>query len=171
MRTTLTTIVLSLALTSISMEQSDKKISTEIIIEASQEQVWEVITDNTNWGNWNPFMISSEGKIALGEKLDNTLQMTDKTMEFKPKIIEYTEGVSFTWLGKFIMPGIADGKHSFEIVDLGNGSVKFLQYEKFSGVLSGMLMKKYGAETIENFNKMNRALKDYVESNSLAAKK
>ncbi len=151
------------------MGQSRKTISTDIIIEASSQEVWNVISDNSNWKNWNPFMINSSGTIAKGKKLQNTLQMTDKTMEFKPRILEYTEGKSFTWMGRFIMPGIVDGKHSFEVIPLEHGKVKFIQYEKFSGILSGTMVKKYGTETKENFTKMNVALKIYVESKKATA--
>ena len=146
-----------------------KTIATEIIIEASSQEVWNVISDNSNWKNWNPFMINSSGTIAKGKKLQNTLQMTDKTMGFKPRILEYTEGKSFTWIGRIIMPGIVDGKHSFEVIPLENGKVKFIQYEKFSGILSGIMVKKYGTETKENFIKMNVALKIYVESKRATA--
>jgi len=62
------------------------------------------------------------------------------------------------------LPGIVDGKHSFEVVALENGKTKFIQNECFSGILSGIMMKKFGAETTDNFKKMNAALKIYVES-------
>jgi hypothetical protein len=60
--------------------------------------------------------------------------------------------------------GIFDGHHSFELEEVGNGQVKLIHSEKFSGILSGFLLKKIGADTRNNFVKFNEALKNRVES-------
>jgi hypothetical protein len=161
---TISVLILLIVIKLNMMANSGKTLSTEVIIEASAEQVWIEITEIANWEKWNPFIIKSVGTIAKGEKLQNTHVMGDKTVVFKPRVIEFEEGKSYSWIGRLIMPGIVDGKHSFEVVPMGDGKVKLLHYEKFSGILSGMMVKKYGDETLEYFKQMNAALKVWVES-------
>ena len=51
-----------------------KNISTEILINASKEKVWTILTDFDNYKSWNPFMINSSGQAIVGTKLVNTMK-------------------------------------------------------------------------------------------------
>lgn len=142
----------------------NKEIKTEIIINASREKIWEVLTDFEQYPKWNPFVVRIEGKPIKGTRLKNTLQNGDKQFQFKPIVTTAVPGKSFAWLGSVLVKGIFDGHHSFELEDVGNGQVKLIHSEKFSGILSGFLLKKIGADTRNNFVKFNEALKNRVES-------
>ena len=142
-----------------------KQIRTEIIINASKEKVWEILTDFGSYKNWNPFIISSSGKAQEGSKLINTMKLDDKTQTFHPKILKVEENKYFDWLGHLFFKGIFDGHHYFEIEELENSQVKLIQGENFSGILSGMIMKSIGEKTISNFVIMNKALKELAEKN------
>ena len=68
----------------------------------------------------------------------------------------------FEWLGSGLM-GMFKGRHYFILEDLGNGQTKLIHGEKFSGLLSGLILKMIGDDTLKNFQKMNKALKEVVE--------
>lgn len=141
------------------------KIKTEIIINATKEKVWEILTDFEGYQNWNPFIIRSEGKAIIGTKLKNTMLNGKGTMTFKPVILTVKPLIYFDWLGSLGFKGIFDGHHYFEIEELQAGQVKFTQGENFSGILSKPILKKIGEQTRENFLKMNQALKQRAEHN------
>ena len=46
-----------------------KTISATIDLDATPEQVWTVLTDTTEYSNWNPFITSFEGPLEVGGKL------------------------------------------------------------------------------------------------------
>lgn len=142
----------------------NKEIKTEIIINASREKIWEVLTDFEQYPQWNPFIIRIEGKPIKGTRLKNTLQNGNKQFQFKPVVTTAEPGKSFAWLGSVLVKGIFDGHHSFVLEDVGKGQVKLIHSEKFRGILSGFLLKKIGAGTKQNFVKFNEALKGRVES-------
>jgi len=142
-----------------------KQIRTEIIIGASKEKVWDILTNFENYKTWNPFIISSSGKAIEGSKLKNTMKLGEKTQTFSPQIIRVDKHKYFDWLGHLFFKGIFDGHHYFEIEELENNQVKLIQGEHFSGILSGILMKSIGEKTMANFVKMNGALKTKAESN------
>ncbi|NJO90032.1 MAG: SRPBCC domain-containing protein [Chloroflexia bacterium] len=142
-----------------------KQIKTEIIINASKEKVWTILTDFENYKNWNPFIVNSGGKAVVGSKLTNTMKLDEKTQTFRPKVLKVDENKYFDWLGHLFFKGLFDGHHYFKIEELADNQVKLVQGENFSGILSGMILKSIGEKTMANFVKMNNALKELAEAN------
>ena len=140
-----------------------KHIRTEIIINASSDTVWTLLTDFKRYPSWNPFIIAVEGEAVKGTRLKNTLHNNGKDYVFKPIVIESIRPKRFSWLGSLFVRGIFDGHHYFEIEELGPNQVKLLHGEKFSGLLSNYIYKKIGNETRGNFVRMNQALKTLAE--------
>ncbi|SMD46145.1 hypothetical protein SAMN00777080_4825 [Aquiflexum balticum DSM 16537] len=139
------------------------KIRTEIIINASKEKVWDILTDFGNYSSWNPFIIQSKGQAVVGNKLTNTMKNGDKDMTFKPTILKVESYRYFDWLGSLWFKGLFDGHHYFEIEEINPNQVKLNHGENFSGILSKMILNKIGDQTRENFVKMNMALKEKAE--------
>jgi hypothetical protein len=140
-----------------------KSIVTEIIINAPKERVWQVLTNFKAYGTWNPFIKSIEGELRVGARLTNTMWNAGKAFVFKPLVLTVRPNAYFDWLGSLWFKGIFDGHHYFEIEQLSAGQVKLTQGENFSGLLSGPILKKIGADTRNNFIKMNNALKLLAE--------
>lgn len=42
------------------------QIRTEIVIQASKEKVWSILTNLGAYPEWNPFIVSSKGSIEKG---------------------------------------------------------------------------------------------------------
>ncbi|MFY0686777.1 MAG: SRPBCC domain-containing protein [Cyclobacteriaceae bacterium] len=142
----------------------EKQIYTEIEIDATPEQVWDVLIDLQHWQDWNPFIVSSEGKAEEGRKIKNTMVNGDKRMVFKPKVLTVDKYKEFKWQGHLLIPGLFDGMHKFEIQQTAGGKVRVVQSEQFKGILTGMVLKRIGDETISGFKAMNAALKERVEA-------
>jgi hypothetical protein len=143
-----------------------KRITTEIIINATPERIWHVLTNFTEYPQWNPFIVSVEGNAVVGARLRNTMKNNGKTFVFKPTVLGSEPGRHFAWLGSLFVTGIFDGYHFFNIESVAPGQTKLTQGEEFSGILSTFILGKIGTETLENFIRMNQALKKRAESNS-----
>jgi hypothetical protein len=139
------------------------EIHTEIIIQSDKQTVWNILTDTANYKDWNPFIVSMTGKIAVGEKLINVMKNGKGTITFKPTVKTVIEHQYFDWLGHLWMPGIFDGNHYFKIEYAGEGFVKLSHGERFKGILAGIIFKKIGEETKEKFILMNQAIKQLAE--------
>lgn len=139
-----------------------KSIQTEIIINAPKEKVWQVLTNFEDYPNWSTFMISVEGELKEGSRLKNKMVVNGKTSTFKPKIQKVIPNEYFEWLGKAPL-GIFNGRHYFKLETVGDNQTKLIHGEKFSGWLRGIIMKKIGDATRENFIKMNKDLKRLAE--------
>ncbi len=141
-----------------------KEIKTEILINAAPEKIWAVLTDFDNYPNWNPFIKSITGDIAVGNRITARLEPPEaKGMTFKPKILTYEINKEFRWLGHLLFPGLFDGEHKFELIDNGNGTATFRQSEKFKGILVPLFKKMLDINTTNGFNLMNKRLKELAE--------
>ncbi len=49
------------------------ELRTEVEIAAPTEAVWETLTDLAAYPDWNPFIVSAEGRATVGERLTNRL--------------------------------------------------------------------------------------------------
>lgn len=141
-----------------------KNLQTEIIINASVEKVWSILTNFEKFPEWNPFILSIEGKQELGAQLKVVLNNGKGTSVFKPKVVTLEKNKTFEWLGSLPIPGLFNGQHRFAIERISDNQVKFIQSEQFSGLLAGIIMKQIGETTREGFISMNKALKERAES-------
>ncbi len=137
-----------------------KEIRTEIIISASKEKIWAVLTDFENYQKWNPWVLSLNGNVKVG----NTIKVCLKGgMTFKPKILTYEKNNELSWLGHFLFKGLFDGAHKFELIDNNNGTTTFRHSEIFKGILVPIFKKQLDIDTKNGFHEMNKKLKEIAE--------
>ena len=140
-----------------------KKIETEIIISASPEKVWSVLTDFKKHQDWNPFIKSIKGEKLVGKNITVSIKPPDsKGMTFKPVIIKFVPNQEFRWKGKLGIKGIFDGEHYFVLEKGSDTQTRFIQGEEFSGVLVWIMGNALN-KTQEGFNLMNEAIKKECE--------
>jgi len=140
------------------------EIRTEIIIDAPVNEVWSKLTDFARYPQWNPFIREISGELRRGAQLRVNLGPPGKrTMKFKPIVQAVTPGKTFRWLGHLLFSGLFDGEHIFELEAAGDNTSRFIQREKFSGLLAGLFRKHLTVDIESGFMAMNEALKKEVE--------
>ena len=125
-----------------------KELHTEIEINAPAEKVWQVLTDFAAYPDWNPFVRRGEGEIRVSARLHIYIQPSGgKGMSFRPTVLVADPNREFRWLGHLWLPGLFDGEHSFLIEPLGEGRVRFVQRERFGGLLLPLLSSVLDRDT------------------------
>lgn len=141
-----------------------RKVSSELRMEASPAQVWEVLSDFGSYPRWNPFITRIQGELRVGERLTTAMRLPGgREMVFHPRVLAATKERELRWLGKLFVGGVFDGEHHFWIDPLGDDAVVFHQDESFRGVLvpfTASLLER----TARGFGLMNRALEAEVEA-------
>ena len=138
------------------------ELKTEVIFDASKERVWEVLTDGEKFSEWNPFIISIKGEMKKDSQVTNVMVNKGKEHTFTPIITIFEEYESLEWLGSGLW-GMFKGNHYFKLTEATAGKTKMLHGEKFSGLLSGLIIQMIGQDTRANFVLMNDAMKKRVE--------
>ena len=141
-----------------------KELETSIDISAPTEAVWSVLSDFDAYPEWNPWMIIT-GRPTPGARLHVAPGPEAGRMPtFRPQLITVDPPNELRWLGNLWIPGLFDGEHRFTIEDLGDGTSRFTQAERFSGILARPILRMVRHQTETGFNAMNAALKERVES-------
>jgi len=140
-----------------------REIRTEIEIAAPAERVWQVLTDFAAFPQWNPFIPRLSGEARRGAALSVHLQPPGgRGITLRPTVLAAEPNRELRWLGRLALPGLFDGEHRFAIEPLGANRVRFVQEERFTGVLVP-LFRGILAATRRGFGEMNGALKARAE--------
>lgn len=141
-----------------------KQIKTQIMISATPDKVWSVLTDFENHPKWNPFIKSITGEVKVGNQITVSIAPPNgKGMTFKPRVLVFDQNKEFRWIGKLIFKGLFDGEHKFELIDNRNGTTTFKHSENFKGLLVGLFKDQLENNTKKGFELLNESLKKRVE--------
>lgn len=135
------------------------KIQKNILINATPDKIWSVLTDFGNFKSWNPFIKKAEGLFKVGEQIKIEVQGT----KFKPTVLKFDHNKELRWLGKLGVSGLFDGEHYFLLEEQSDGRTKFIHGENFKGILVPLFKKKLLTEVSKGFEEMNQALKTEAE--------
>ncbi len=146
-------------------ESAMYEVRTDIEIEATPERVWSILLDFPSHPNWNPFIRSIEGVAKVGDRLTVFIQpQGSKGMTFHPAVLTVIPNAELRWRGRLFLRGIFDGEHYFQINRIAPRHIRFVQGEKFSGVLVPFAKSSLEGGTKAGFVAMNQALKSRAES-------
>lgn len=139
-----------------------KYVKTELKIAATPEKIWSVLTNFEQFENWNPFIIKAKGNAIIHQQIEITIQLPNQGISnFKPTIVTCKPNQKLEWLGRLFLPGIFDGKHSFEIVKNQDGTSTFKHQETFTGILVWIL----NLNNVKlGFELMNQKIKELAEA-------
>jgi len=139
-------------------------INAQIIINATPDKVWAVLTDFENYPNWNPFINSITGDPRIGKQITVRIAPPEgKVMTFRPTVLAFERNKELRWIGRLLFKGLFDGEHKFELIDNGNGTTTFNHSETFTGILVSLFKKQLENSTKKGFELMNQSLKEMVE--------
>jgi hypothetical protein len=139
-----------------------KEVETDIEIQASPELVWQILTDFTNWSEWNPFLYRAAGQVGLDEQVTIYFQGPGKKeTSMRCTIFRLEPEREWIWKGHVLAPFLFRIEHSFTIEPMEADRVRFIQRETFNGLLAPFVVKE--AETTKGYQKMDQALKARAE--------
>ncbi|MFB3922126.1 MAG: SRPBCC family protein [Terriglobia bacterium] len=140
------------------------EIRTEIQIQASAQRVWEVLTDFPSYSLWNSVLHPIQGEVRPGGQLRVRVRpLTRPGIRFRAMLLCVEPARELRWVAKFIHHRVFSGEHSFTIEPIGNGAVRFVQREVYTGLLVPLIMLVLASRNRRAFEEMNRALKARAE--------
>jgi hypothetical protein len=148
------------------------ELRAEIQIDAEPGRVWAVLMDFDAYREWNPFITSIQGERTVGARLRARLQPPGgRGITMKPSVTVNEPDAAFGWLGR--LGGIShlfDGAHRFELQPIDGGSrTRFVQSERFRGILLPLVRRSILPATLAGFEAMNRALAERAVATEVSA--
>jgi hypothetical protein len=141
-----------------------RTLEAHIDIDAPVDRVWAVLRDTAAYAEWNPFIRTIEGALQPGSRLTVRIEPPGGSgVTFKPTVQAVEPHQLVRWLGRLLLPGIFDGEHSLRLEAINSDHTRFIQSERFGGLLVPLLGGLL-ARTHRGFEEMNQALKARVEA-------
>ena len=140
-----------------------KVLCTEIEIRATPDKVWQVLTNLDKYPEWNPFIHRATGKATVGEKVDITFTSGSKEMTLHCTVIKVEPNKELCWKYHVALPVLFSGEHSFIIEQVESSKIRFIDREKFSGLLVQTQAKDIDTNSKQGFEAMDKALKARAE--------
>ena len=108
------------------------EVDVRINIKASQERIWNLLTNAGDYPKWNSTILSAQGRIALHEeiKVKTTL---DATRTYKLRVVEFSPPSRMVWTD-----GTAPflrGVRTFTLTQRLDGSTDFRRVDVYAGLL------------------------------------
>jgi hypothetical protein len=139
-------------------------IETTTDIRAPAARIWSILTDFPAYPAWNPFITAAEGELRPGARLKVTIAPPGhQPMTFRPVVLVAEREWELRWRGRLLMPRLFDGEHAFGL-EQRSETCRFLQAERFSGVLLPFLGEGLFEAIRRGFESMNAALKLRAET-------
>lgn len=132
--------------------------TTGIDVDATRDEVWEVLTDFDSYGEWSNFT-SVDGTAQVGARL----RMRMQGFRFTSTVATASPGHELRWVAKIISNGVFLGQHSFVLSDGDNGTTHVTNTEEFSGALTRPFKRVFArSHRTGGYMEFNRALKQRV---------
>ena len=127
-----------------------------------------MLADRAAYPRWNPFIVSSTGRLEAGATLTNRMHDATGDTTFTPTVLVIEPGRELRWIGRVGPGGIFDGEHTFTIRQIRPGLVLFTQHEDFTGVAVPLYQHWLHTDTLPMFRAMDAALAHEIGSHGRA---
>ena len=136
-----------------------KSVHHEIVIEASRDKVWSVLTDMKEYDQWNPVMLLVDGEVDEGQKV--TYQFTqdaENVSKINAKVLIRKEPELLNQKGG--IPLVLTFNHRYSLLEEGK-QTRVIIHEDYTGI--GVNFWNPEAVGLA-YGRLNEALKNRVES-------
>ncbi len=109
-----------------------KSVDAQLTIPASPEEIWSILMDGENYGEWNPVLVKVEGEFREGARL--TYQMmteSGEAAEVEARVVKLDPGRELNQAGGYW--GILTFDHHW-ILEPVEGGTRVTQHEDYTGI-------------------------------------
>uniref|UniRef100_B8HZN9 SRPBCC domain-containing protein n=1 Tax=Cyanothece sp. (strain PCC 7425 / ATCC 29141) TaxID=395961 RepID=B8HZN9_CYAP4 len=136
--------------------------STEILIDAPQQLVWERITDFERYSEWNPFMLEAHAQFKVG----STIRFLEDLKQFgqhwlTAKFLAIAPPNEFIWQGHVGAPFLFSVRHTFCLETVSDTVTRFIQkHENFGVLVPYLALRGVYLVSYQGYLAYNQALKE-----------
>ncbi len=144
------------------INNEEATVSTSITINATPQQVWEVLTDFDSYSSWSSTFQGLEGDISNGGQVTALFPDGMGNIIPFPHELIYEEGIRFGWSDPILtLPGILD--NHFYTVEACGSETQFIQTDEFIGNDPNLAALDLANLLVDGYQMFNSDLKAEVE--------
>jgi len=141
-----------------------KEIKTEIIINASKEKIWTLLSDLESYQRWNNIITSVKSSLQVGRGFRFKINIFGQAVPMVAKIHRSDQNQYLGWGNDYESWAkiILAAHHYFEIIEVSETQCKFVHGEQFYGVVPFVLWPIIN-KMEKSYDQFNDSLKSEVE--------
>lgn len=139
------------------------KIVFERIIAASPETVWSVITDFSQYGEWNPFVTACEAELVPGSDIDMQVCLGGRTRRQVEVVSEVEEGRRFVYRMKPV-PLLLRSRRAHELLAEAPNQTRYRSTFTLEGWAAPLVSALLGRQLRMGFEGMSDGVKRRAEA-------
>lgn len=136
----------------------------QVIIKASPENVFQVLTDFASYKNWNPWIIEANGVAELGEEVGVATKMYGLPASFNHKVIALEPFKHFAWCDLGFFTHFAYGERHRFLQALPDGGCEYRVELRITGFANKLTALLFGPFMRQGLYQEALALRQYCEA-------
>ena len=141
------------------------EVETEVMIEASTQRVWEILTDAQRYPQWNPYIRELHGELVPDAGLRFRFSFLGGiTLPARARVMVVRVDRELRWAGHFLRDELFRAEHYHFLEPMSESRVRLRHGERFSGTLAAVLSPFLRAWAPGRYRAANLALKQRAES-------
>lgn len=134
-----------------------KSVHTELVIDASPQEIWDVLMDEEGYTTWNQVLVPISGTIEPGNSLTyNLIDPAGEILELQFKVVALNPLKLLNQKGG--IPGIFTFDHRYILEPIGT-KTKLIIHEDFRGIAAPFLDVGWVEEA---YTELTRSLRGHV---------
>ncbi len=140
-----------------------RTLDAEIVIDAPQHLIWNILVDLDCYAEWNPFTYGYSGAFVVGGHFKLNVRMTDKFKLRSPEIVHLIEPPDrLAWCGDYPRWLVAATRYQV-LTPLSPTQTHYQTWETFRGLLGVIVVLTLGKNIERGFQDAAVALKARAE--------
>ena len=119
-------------------------IEKTLDIKAPPEVVWEVLTDFSRYGEWNPFVVEARSSLKPGEAMDMKVKLLGPAQRQVEWMVETVSGKRFEYQMKPFPLGGLRSRRSHDLEPAAGGT-RYRSYFRLEGWMMPLVRALFGA--------------------------
>jgi uncharacterized protein YndB with AHSA1/START domain len=139
-------------------------IDRTLDIDAPKALVWEVLTDFSRYGEWNPFVPEAKCDFRAGGAIEMQVKLRDKPQFQREWINSVTPGETFSYSMKAVPLGTLRSLRVQKLEALDANRTRYTSHFEIAGWLQPVVTAVFGESMRAGFEGMALGLKRQAES-------
>jgi len=140
---------------------------SEILIDATDEQVWDVLIDLPRYGEWNPFTVAVRSALEIGADVDMDVRLNGRVRHQRESLRAFQPPRCLVWGMQLGPRWLLRAERRQTLVVEAETRTRYVTEDRIEGWLAPLVEVLFGRSLTEGFAAMAEALKERVESGGL----
>jgi hypothetical protein len=141
----------------------EDSVRAEIDIDAPMPLVREILGDLSRYGDWNPFTPQVESTLRIGDPITLHVRLRSERLAHRVEFVTAIEPDRLCWEMKMGAAFLLHAERCQTLFERDNGTVRYVSEDRFSGLLTPLVMLLFGDAMQRGFESCARGLKSRAE--------